>query len=113
MSNVVDIAVPKSNSDLLGIKKGSAIVVSRQENSSGFLDVYYEGNLYGASNMNDFEGKLIVAGGRLRDKAPTVARMHIRPSEVAILLNKVGEYDLSTFNSTISNQAALDKWCKP
>lgn len=110
-ANIVDIVIPTNENDTSGLIKGSAVLVSREVNYAGFCDLYYEGNKYGASNLHAFDEKLLVAGGRMRDKAPTVARSYMKPSNIAKAFIKVGEYDLNKFEATITDQASLDEWC--
>jgi hypothetical protein len=62
-----------------GIAAGAA-VVGRPAADGVMLD--FEGNLYGASGMETFEGRLQHAAGRATSRYPTVARMLVRPEQV-------------------------------
>lgn len=42
------------------------------------LEIYYEGNLYGAINMRTWADRVYQAAARRRERAPTVARMIVR-----------------------------------
>lgn len=69
---------PKSEESLekLGIKAGSGVVARiTAERGPAYASIYYEGNLYGASNLNTQEEKERCAAGRLHENYPTVARI--------------------------------------
>lgn len=55
------------------VKGGSAMVGFRMNNSEQYM-IYYEGNMYDASNLRTFRDRAIIAYGRLVDAYPTVAR---------------------------------------
>lgn len=89
------------------IAKGSAIVAGEFED--GCRRVYYEGNVFGAVNMHEFDERLLVASYRLRDKAPTTSFL-VEPETDVDLFVKVGEFDLSTKSLIITNKNKLDEW---
>lgn len=55
------------------IKGGSAIVAYQVDSNT--LHAYYEGNLYGAQNLNANEDKAICAYGRMTKRYPTIAQV--------------------------------------
>lgn len=82
---------------LLGIKPGSAIVGSPLEDDpTASIRIDYEGNLFGAINMNtDGERMQIAAGRHIWNNGkgfPTVARQWVEPA----LLCAVATYDTDT-----------------
>ena len=106
---LVNVLIPNPESSLMGcdIAKGSAIVAS--EYKDGVRRVYYEGNIYGACNLNLFEDRLLVASYRLKDKAPTTSfTVDFGPDSQQFV--KVGQYDLDTKELSVSDQKALDDW---
>ncbi len=65
------------------IAKGSAICAFKCDAEN--LVVYYEGNLYGASNLHRFEDRASVAYGRLTQRAPTVAMAMVPAREFVVI----------------------------
>lgn len=47
--------------------------------------VYYEGNLYGATNLNTFEERVQRAAGRAHCRYPTTARQLVDPEEFVVV----------------------------
>jgi len=86
-----------------GIAPGSAIASFDVSNDHGNV-AYYEGNLFGAENLKTYEGKVICAYYRLRDKYPTVAMTCFNRGDFEV----IGSFE----NGVISvvNQGAYDKW---
>lgn len=74
------------------IHAGSAIVSKGFEDSEGYIEVYYEGNIYGASNIRSFEDKASHAADRLAKRYPTIARRKVLKSH----LTEVGEFQTET-----------------
>lgn len=111
MSQVVDILVPVVSSFSFGIAPGSAILTEKKSNLSGLRKTYYEGNLFGAVNLESFEERLIVAGGRMKDNCPTVAKTYLLDADIETHFKKVGEYDLSNWTSNVTDPGAIDDWC--
>lgn len=72
------------------IEQGSAIVSEAPEDK--YLNLYFEGNLFGAENLKLFSEKLYHASSRLVHKYPTVARMVVHEQNYL----KVGEFDYDT-----------------
>lgn len=65
------------------IAQASAIVAFR--NDAENLVIYYEGNLYRASNLERFHERALVAYGRLTQRAPTVAMAMVPESEFLVI----------------------------
>lgn len=101
----VDVFVPAGDHPFTRhIAPRSMIVGERMGN--GQHKIYYEGNLYGACNLNTPEEKLAAAWGRMWTRYPTVA-MGIVPNDSII---HVGTYNPATRELTILNQSAYDRW---
>lgn len=100
------IFVPKEGTNL-GIHPGSGIVAAIDDAAARTVVIYFEGNLYGASNLSDFESRVNQAAGRQAQRYPTIARM-VAPREDLI---EVGRFDYSA-NQIVSllNEHALAKW---
>jgi len=87
----VGIVVPKVASPLsLIVDPGSAIVCALDDEGqpvshNGQVLVYFESNRYGAVNLQDFESQVMVAAGRLRDDAPTVAKALVPVDELQLV----------------------------
>lgn len=104
-----DVLVPSPYSPYaMEILAGSGVVGYR---SNGIYLIDYEGNRYGASNLEKFEERLLHAAGRAAERYPTVARL--APAALDAFV-KVGEYDYSTKELTLySNPASLrmlERW---
>ena len=68
---------PKNEQEVenrFGIRAGSGIVGRPAESG---MSVYYEGNIYNASNMRSLLSKENQAAGRMKQRYPTVARTYI------------------------------------
>ena len=67
---------------------------------------------HGSSSMTTFEDKVHHAAGRLSQRYPTIARLTARADDFVV----VGTYEFSddwTYTRlTITNQPALDHWCR-
>ena len=99
------LLVPKSEHHLKWkflIKQGSAIVGYRRSEETAH--VYYEGNLYNASNLTTFRERAVCAYGRMTNQYPTVAQAMVDLEEFEI----VGEMTATTFELKAS--AGLDAW---
>lgn len=97
------ILVPVNNA--FGIVKGSAIIY--QEKEDGLHHVYY---VYGASNLKEFDDKLLVAGYRLKDNAPTVAKEVLPDNVFRGAFKVVGEYELLARQKVIYSQQEFEDW---
>jgi hypothetical protein len=92
------------------IAKGSAIVGAfedRQYDSNRTL-VYYEGNLYGAVNLNTFEERCDCAHGRMAQRYPTIAMASIENEDLVL----VGYWHPRERIATIDNLPAWTVWCE-
>ena len=108
------VFVPKDFDRALGIKPGSAMV-SPQDlfeaanvpgKQSPFLTVDYEGNLFGAENLQRFVERVHHAAGRADVRYPTVARAGFDPEALV----PVGRYDLQEGLLTVTDEASLKAW---
>lgn len=61
------------------LKKGSAVVAVKIP--SGQVMAYYEGNIYGASNIVSYNDKAMLAFGRMVQNYPTTATMVIEAED--------------------------------
>lgn len=87
-----NVYIPSTELSNLGIKKGSAIVSKQKHYAQGLVEIWYEGNLYNACNLESFEDKCTVAAFRCRDKASTVAKSVVPANK----LECIGTFDLNT-----------------
>lgn len=100
----VPIYVPNSTRLQGLVAAGSAIV--GEERAAGVV-IYYEGNLYGASNLNKYEEKLSAAAGRLKADYPTAAKLLVQSEDLV----EVGVYDTAIWAvAAITNREALAEW---
>jgi hypothetical protein len=88
MKGRVDVYVPQGDS--MGIKLGSGIV--GQPAQSGMIEIYYEGNLIGAGNLENYAERCYCAAGRMKARYPTVAHRLVSPEAVKL----IGSLDLRT-----------------
>lgn len=102
--------------DALGfIAPGSAVVCAADAegkplvNSQGLINLFFEGNLYKAVNMEHFADKVLVAASRM-DKAPgaTSAQRFSKPEEIATILGKF-DLDRLVFEE-VFDRPALSAW---
>jgi len=70
------------------IKPGSGIV-GQSVLEGQMIELYFEGNLYGAVNLDRFAQRVRQAAGRMEQSYPTIARMHVKPEDVI----QVGWFD--------------------
>ena len=102
------IWVPKSGKSIHSIADGSGIV-SRSTSLEGMLKIYYEGNIYKASNLHDLRTRIVVAAGRLFDSYPTIAFTHCTASDMVEHYECVGVIN-DDYSLEITNQPLYDKW---
>lgn len=100
------IFVPEEGSNL-GIHPGSGIVAAVDSASSGPVLIYFEGNLFGAENLKDFESRVNQAAGRQVQRYPTIAKMTVSRDQ----LIEVGRFDYCS-NRVVSllNEHQLLAW---
>lgn len=90
---IVDVARDDCTRDIL---PGSAILCRADDNglprveSHGKVEIWFEGNLNEAANLNRFIEKIACAAGRMVHDYPTTARDAVEPGNVMVL----AEYDL-------------------
>lgn len=109
MSKTFPILVPKDNFEDYGIARGSAIIAIEALNEhpqSGIHKIYYEGNINGASNLEDFSDKCYLAASRGALKYPTVAFTVRNIADFEV----VGHYDYENKKVNITNNQLLDEW---
>lgn len=101
------IYIPRSSaSTVLGdLAKGTAIVSTGvMFPDSGRVKCYYEGNIYGAVNLQTFQDRAICAAGRLITRYPTTAIAYLTPDQ----LFKVGEMECND-NGSVSSLTIYNK----
>ena len=106
---LLDILVPKAGSALdQAIERMSAVVASREEQAiPGIRVVYYEGNAFGASNLNEYHERLVSAAGRLEARYPTSSLMGVDPEDADV----VAVFDTeSAAVIEVFDEAALVTW---
>ena len=107
---ILNVYVPAEGStDCADIPKGSAIVGVEPKGSPPYdgIIIYFEGNLYKAENLKRFRERVIIAGGRLTAKYPTVAMRLVAQNE----LKRIATFDTDVFAfQTIDDVDALRDW---
>ena len=88
MAGIVPVFIPAQGSELYRIIEKGSGVVGQPYNDTETL-CYYEGNLYGASNMVTWADRVHHAADRMAVAYPTVAKTIARPGE----LIRVGSFD--------------------
>ena len=99
--------------DFLNLAPGSAIVgTSRDEHDTRLfgegLKLYYEGNIYAASNLHYSNERIICAAGRLFEKYPTTAISFLHHSRFDEL-RRVGTI-YADYRIEITDTEAAEKW---
>lgn len=87
----VDVYVPHEGTDLYKlIDPGSGVVGHRvvPEDPESPILLYFEGNRFNYANVHTFADRCMIAEGRLRTEAPTIARTLARPDDV----RRIGVY---------------------
>jgi hypothetical protein len=115
----LSVLVPKKDSAPHAVIKPKSAVVgvvhSAQNENCVMLDVYYEGNLYGAVNLVEYDDRLQCAAGRLLTRYPTVARGFWLVDMFDIVGRVSYTYDSAhklwrRGDLVISDRKALDAW---
>ena len=106
LSQTLPVLIPKQ-AGTFGILKASAIVLLRQED--GLHRIYYEGNAYGADNLNDIHGRLQVAASRALSRAPTTAFFGLSEDDLKEHFVEIGTYQYAT-NTLMVNCLARNNW---
>ena len=99
----VAIYVPGEDRGISFIAERSGIVGRAR---GMWVDVWYEGNLYGAVNLEGWIEKVACAAGRLQDGYPTRARAAV-PAE---WVRRVGWYDLQTGVAHLEDVDGAAEW---
>lgn len=79
---VARIYAPKPNSAAAKIITMGAGVVGFGPNDKGQVTVYFEGNLYNASNLHCLHERIKCAAGRLFQRYPTIAKAYLSVSDL-------------------------------
>jgi hypothetical protein len=100
----VTVVIPRAGSSLAEtVATGSAVVKSIHHNEDdGNVHVYFEGNVYGATNLHRFADKLQSATSRMLTRYPTVA-CKIVPKDDVIA---IGTFDEVTGQFHVLDDAA-------
>ena len=111
------VLVPKPGTDAeRTIDAGSGIVCDPLHVISGVLvsderiEVYYEGNRYGASNMQTFEDKVKHAAGRLSERYPTIAKAMLPRTQFAAVGMFQFTADWKETRLSITDEATVKRW---
>jgi hypothetical protein len=86
------------------IDAGSGIVIERT--GDGLATVYYEGNRFGYANVRTFADRVMIAAGRAKQHAPTVATMVTSLTHLVV----VGEFDGDRVQLYDEGYAPLCEW---
>lgn len=86
------------------IREGSGIVGFARNEDDPHRIFYYEGNLYGASNMREWDDRVKNAYGRMATSYPTSAMIALPVEKFEV----VGKTDGVTVE--VTNQDAVDRW---
>lgn len=99
------VPAPASYAELTIAPKSGIVGVPSSDGK--WVRAYFEGNLYGAENMQTWEEKLLHAADRLMQNYPTTA-VRLFPADQ---LAEVGTYDGAAKRVVeITDQQALDGW---
>lgn len=105
-SRILKVYVPKEGSYLHAVLVPGSAVVGGDAAAPGQLWVDYEGNRYGAENLQTYQQKLDHAADRHLTNYPTVARQAVPPEWVL----EVGTWDHDNKLLTVSDPQALEAW---
>jgi hypothetical protein len=67
---------------LRGVRRGSGMVGHK---SGDLIEVYFEGNLYGAVNLTRFEDRVLCAADRLVARYPTTAKRLVALTDLEVI----------------------------
>lgn len=70
----VYMASERSEKEGYTLPEGTAVVSRGYKDDEGKMLCFFEGNIYGASNLRTFESRAICAAGRLVKNYPTIAK---------------------------------------
>jgi hypothetical protein len=91
------------------INPGSAIVAAPVGSGVDYVKVYYEGNLYSASNQHRYEERLVSCWGRLVCRYPTIAMMCLPVADFLRGYDVIGTYDGKTMSLLEGGQQRIDE----
>ena len=89
---------------LCGILPGSGIV--GRNTGDGLIEIWYEGNAHGASNLDTFAEKISCAAGRMSNQYPTSARAVVDAASLLL----VGEFHLAEGRAVIDEATLVSRW---
>lgn len=95
------VILPKTERAASNFKVGSAIVGEKED--SHYI-LHYEGNIYGAGNLETFAGKLICAAGRKATNYPTLALLAVTEAELASEYLIAGTFDYAACRKHLQNR---------
>lgn len=76
-------------------------------NDQGYVRFTFEGNANGAVNLERFYERCIVAAGRLRDTAPSIAYGYAKPTDLEV----VARFNMThLFFEEVSDATRLEEW---
>ena len=90
----------------LPIAAKSGVVGRPSDISPLAVDLWYEGNLYGAVNLGRYVERVRQAAGRMEQNYPTVA--HMTAAEFMVV--QVGEYDAEADEVLVTDPTRLAAW---
>lgn len=91
------------------VARGSGIVGDLATYDPGRLLVYYEGNIYGMSNIKTFADRVYHAAGRLLQHYPTIAVASVLRSR----MEEVGVFDGNAVKLHSGKESVLETWLSP
>lgn len=106
-----DVFVPKAGTRAAGIVAPKSAIVAAHEQPDCLLGTdqalcYFEGNLYGAVNLQSFSERLLSAAGRALQRYPTVAKSFFNRSDLVL----VGYYDFEQKHLVVIDRRSLKDW---
>jgi len=107
-STLLKVVIP-SNQDNGQVDAGSGIVAIED---NGKYCVYYEGNRFGAENLQSVDGRLMIAASRLLWKSPTVASHTLSKVEFELQYITVGTFRYEDYQLEIipDFRSAWNRW---
>lgn len=84
----MDVFVPNEDHPIRTMIAAGSGIVGAPALRGGYLEVDYEGNLYGAANIVTYADRISLAYGRMVQHYPTIARTLVEPEA----LTRVGTY---------------------
>lgn len=94
---IIPVYVPVDTHPQSGGIAPASGIVGKPIKDTDLIKVYFEGNLFGAENLNTYLDRLTLAAGRCAQKAPTTAFAVIEKSKLSI----VGAMDTEDYSLTL------------